>query len=121
MTNRTISLICCILSLALLSCRAQEWEKPGASEKDFEHINAACTRWATAHLPPQMRLVENEDAHTTPPAANCSGAGASIRCAMSGGQSVPPTVTSVDDNKPARDQAIRNCLTQNGWTPVKEK
>jgi hypothetical protein len=120
MNNRTVLPAICILVSMLLSGCAERWQKPGASQEDFQAMKSSCENSSRLRFPPMLRLVQNEDEHTTPITTTCSGAGAARVCSTSGGRYVPPTFSSVDDNKSARDQATRACFLENGWRPVKE-
>jgi len=59
--------------------------------------------------------------YTTPIQTTCNGYGYSVSCTQSGGQTYPPSYINVDQNQSTRQSAVRSCLLQAGWQPVKNK
>jgi hypothetical protein len=110
-------LLCAAL---LLSACAEKWEKPGATERDFDAAQSACFSYASARFPPRIRPVQIDNGYTTPVVTQCDNTRHSVSCIQQGGDYVPPTVIGVDDNEDARDADIRSCLYQNGWHPAKD-
>ena len=107
-------------ALVTLTGCAERWEKPGATEYEFNAMKAACSSRAAARFPPMMRQVQLTNGYTTPITTNCSGYGYSVTCNTTGGQYVPPVIISVDDNNGVRSQDTRSCFFENGWRPEKD-
>lgn len=119
--NKKLSWVFLFLTCALfLSGCAYRWQKPGATEQDFEAAKAACNAQAAAHFPPLMRPVQLNNGYTTPVTTDCHGHGNEVHCVTSGGQYVPPSTTFVDDNEAAREQDVHACFFQNGWQMMKD-
>jgi hypothetical protein len=118
MNRKMFFLTVCILSQTLLVGCAERWQKPGATDADFQDMKSTCGAQALARFPVVLRQMQAEEGHANPVVTKCSGSGASIRCTTSGGQYVPPRYLPVDDNKETRDRATRKCLIENGWRPV---
>jgi hypothetical protein len=94
-------------------------DKPGATSDEFEATKAACISRASARFPPMMRQVQIGTGYTTPMTTSCNGNGYgySMNCSTVGGQYVPPSALTVDDNSNARLQDVRSCFFENGWRP----
>lgn len=118
MKYRMFFFVPCAMVFLLLSGCAERWEKPGASDGDFQKMKAVCADKAMLHFPPIIRQIEIEGARMNPVVTSCSGSGVTMRCGTSGGQYTPPTYAPVDDNQTARDQDTRKCFFDNGWRPV---
>jgi len=120
MKNRLLFLTPCALVFILLSGCAERWEKPGASDADFQKTKAVCDDRAMLHFPISIRQIEIEGARMNPGVTNCtwSGSGGTMHCGTSGGQYEPPRFASVDDNQTARNQDVRKCFFDNGWHPA---
>lgn len=109
-----------LASTALMAGCVEKWDKPGATEAEFLQTKADCQGKAHSQYPPMMRQVQLTAGYTTPVTFNCYGYGYSQTCSQSGGQYVPPQMTTVDDNEFPRVFAVRECLRANGWSPVKD-
>jgi len=113
---KTALLLALVLASTLtLSGCADTWEKPGATQQEFEATKAACMSRAAARFPPMNRQVQIGNGYMTPVTTNCTGFGYSVNCLSTGGQYVPPSVITVDDNANARRQDTRSCFFENGW------
>lgn len=112
-------LLVAALSFTLSGC-AEKWEKPGATEMEFDAVRSVCTSQANLRFPPMMRQVQISNGYMTPEVTNCSGNDHFTNCRTTGGQYVPPSTMAVDDNEAGRNQDVRACLFENGWQPVKD-
>lgn len=106
----------CFLSLA--GC-ATKWSKPGATSAEFEATKGSCSARAYSRYQPIMTSIQIGSGYTTPLQTQCFGTGYNVQCTTTGGQYVPPTSMMVDQNNNARDQDIRACFFERGWTPDK--
>jgi uncharacterized lipoprotein len=109
-----------VLSILTLTGCAERWEKPGATEQDFDAMKVACSNLAAKHFPPMMRQVPITNGYTTPVTTTCNSHGDSVTCSTRGGDYVPPLLGAIDDNEESRDQAIRACFFEKGWRPAKD-
>jgi len=107
-----------LTALVFLGGCAQRWQKPGASDKDYQEMRASCEKWALERFPPSLREVAVDEGRITPIVTNCSGSGASLKCYTSGGRYISPTYMPVDDHQSLRDDETRACLIENGWSLV---
>lgn len=113
----TLALLCLAL---LLSACAERWEKPGATERDFDAMQSACFSYASARFPPLIRPLQIDEGHMTPIVTKCDRSDHSVSCSQRGGDYVPPTFIGIDDNGEAREADMRSCLYRNGWHPAKD-
>ena len=118
MNRKMFFLTICVLALTLFPACAERWQKPGATDADFQTMKSTCEARASTRFPFILGQIQTEEGHSNPMVTKCSGSGASTRCSTSGGQYMPPRYLPVDDNKEARDQATRKCLLENDWRPV---
>ncbi|MDP9128409.1 MAG: hypothetical protein M3N08_09150 [Pseudomonadota bacterium] len=102
--------------LALSAC-AEQWEKPGATARDFDAMQAACVSHASQKFPPLMRPIEVGQGYVTPAVTHCERNPYAVNCYQQGGTYVPPLLVDIDDNQDGRDADIRACLYANGWHP----
>ena len=119
--TKTINLLVLLAVACLLTSCAERWVKPGAGEQEFEATRASCVSQSYAHFPPLVREVLTRDAYTTPMHTNCNGNAYSVNCTTSGGQYVPASYGTVDDNEEARTQDVRACFFRNGWQLLKDE
>jgi hypothetical protein len=96
------------------------WEKPGGSTAEFEAMKGSCTARAYSQFPPMLQQIVLVAGYRTPIQTICTGYGAFVNCYTTGGEYVPPSTMTVDRNENVRDQAVRSCFFENGWTPVKK-
>jgi hypothetical protein len=112
-----------LLALCLTSC--YHWEKPGATEADFQRAQSICDAEAASQFPPNMREVVITPASVRPVTYNCNTVGdsyyANTTCAPTGGQYVPAVTQTVDDNSNARFDYGQACLFRNGWQKVRNR
>jgi hypothetical protein len=91
-----------ILALALGGC-ATKWSRPGATDAEFKSTEAACVSRAGARFMPEMQRIQitgGYSGYTTP-------------------MQIPPAFMDVDVNTGARNQDVRACFFEAGWTPDK--
>lgn len=108
-----------IVALLLVAGCAQRWEKPGATEADFEIAQSHCEARSQGQFPPAMMRTMSTAGYTTPVKTNCQNSGTNTNCNTTGGQYIPPTYRMVDQNEDARDRAVAACLLENGWHRAK--
>ncbi len=107
--------------LILCGCAVERWEKPGATQEEYEQTKTVCAKLATEKYPPMMRLQDRAESAIAPDFTVCSpDANGAVRCRKVGGVHAPPPVAAVDDNLADRNKVIHACLRQNGWHPVKQ-
>jgi hypothetical protein len=104
--------------IALLASCGPTWEKPGASQQDFEAAQAACEKQAEVKYPPLLHQILRHPAYTTPNRGACFGSPALIDCLQSQSIYVGPQIETVDDNAAPRIQNIQSCLREKGWRPT---
>ncbi len=108
-------------ALTLSGCAPQLWAKPGGTETEFEGTKAACNSQSYQQFPPMMQQVMTMQGHTNPMQTSCNGTGSFVNCYTTGGDYVPPVYMPVDQNQGARNSAVRSCLMNAGWVPVKNR
>jgi hypothetical protein len=113
---RKILWIC--VALLTASC-ATKWSKPGATEAEFEGTKSACSGRSYSQFPPAMQQVMIMTAYTTPLQTQCYGTGYAVNCNTTGGQYIPASYMTVDNNQVPRNAAVRSCFFERGWTPDK--
>jgi len=116
---RCASALTIAVSTLLVTACAERWTKPGASPQDFDAAQAACTSSATTLVPRQRQEVQTSPGYFMPMQTRCSGVGPTSNCYAGGGQYVAPATMTVDRNQGLRRAAVRACLQDNGWQPVK--
>ncbi|MFA4994197.1 MAG: hypothetical protein WC521_02710 [Bdellovibrionales bacterium] len=121
MKYRTFLLATCVLAFLFLSGCAEKWQKPGATEQDFEKMKLSCDNQALKRFPILLRQIQIEGERMTPFSTRCTGSGPTLSCSTSGGQYVPPTYAPMDDNRAAREAATRRCYIENGWHPAENE
>lgn len=100
---------------------AQRWAKLNGTESEFAATQSACNARSFSQFPPAMRQVMLMAGYTTPVQTNCFPMGYSVQCTTTGGQYIPPTYISIDDNASGRENATKSCLYSAGWRPAKNK
>jgi hypothetical protein len=109
-----------VLALSVAGC-TEYWAKPGAGEREFEVMRGQCNARGYQRFPPLVRTSLSQEGHYAPVTNRCVTKGNSTECTKTGGQWVPPSYTTVDDNERPRDEDIRSCFFENGWAPVEKK
>ncbi len=112
--------IAAFIGSLLLSGCAEKWIKPGATEEEFDAMNAACYSQAAQRFPPNMRTMEVEPAHISPRVTQCREFYRGYQCIEDGGYLVPPTYADIDLNRDPRAAETRACYYRNGWVPLKD-
>jgi hypothetical protein len=111
--------ILCICAALLTASCATKWTKPGATEAEFEGTKAACAGKAYSQFPPAPQQLLIMAGYMTPLQTQCFGSGYSMNCNTTGGQYIPPSYMTVDNNQSARNASVRGCFFEHGWTPEK--
>ena len=109
------------LMIVSISACTQYWAKPGGTSAEFDATKTACNGRSYAQFPPAFRQVMIMGAYTTPMQTTCTGFGYTTNCYTTGGQYVPATYMTVDDNESARSSSAVSCLYSAGWRPAKDK
>lgn len=104
-----------LVLVSLTAGCAEKWQKPGASDQDFQAMQAQCVAYANGRWPPALRQTLMFPGHWVPPVRSCDRRG---RCVLVGGYYEPPQYMLVDDNQGPRNQERRACYFANGWVPV---
>lgn len=108
-----------LFCLVILAGCATKWSKPGASPAEFEATKASCNSRAYSRFQPAMQSVQISSGYVTPVQTQCFGTGYNVQCTSTGGQYIPPASIMVDQNSNARNQDVRGCFFEQGWTPDK--
>lgn len=101
-----------ILVLLLAGCVTTQWEKPGATQSEYEQIKAVCMMEGMQRVPRVERMVQVSDGYYSE-GRNCQERG----CSRSGSYS-PPRFEMVDENDEMRNQIVKACFYRNGWQLV---
>jgi hypothetical protein len=109
--------LCLVMTMLICAC-APQWEKPGATQDDFNAAEEQCTKTAGQEYPPALHQVLKEGAYTTQNLNGCFGSPILADCLRSQSIIVPPTFETVDDNEKPRAGFIGSCLREKGWRPV---
>lgn len=115
--RRWAALVCL---LAVAGC-ATRWEKPGATAADFGAMTARCESRAYSRIRPAMQQVQVGSGYFTPLQTRCVDYGYTARCFQVGGEYVPPSFATIDNNADARAADVKACFFENGWSPVKDR
>ena len=92
------------------------WVRPGATPGMRDAAIARCEAVGYANIPPNMVSYQSGGGYTTPRERRCRTDGNGVeRCTTTGGDHRPPTYSTRDTNKPARDAIFRDCMYQDGW------
>jgi hypothetical protein len=110
-----------LIAAALGAGCTQYWAKPGASERDFEVMRGQCNARSYQRFPPLVRQTVSQQGHYTPVTSKCETKGSTTECTKTGGNWVPPSYSTVDDNERPREEDTRACFFENGWAPVEKK
>ncbi len=113
------ALAACLLVVMLSAC--SHWEKPGATEADFEAAKAACNARGFARFPPANQQIASS--YSTPSHTSCTTTGsaymATTDCTTTPG--FTPDPITVDQNQSARNADYRACMYENGWSNVRNR
>ena len=113
-------IICLLAGVVLLASCAEKWEKFGATGQEFDGMKASCASRAYSMFPPAIQQIQLSSGYMTPVSMSCSYIGYMQNCVQTGGQYVAPVTMALDNNEGGRNQSIRSCFFQNGWTPAKK-
>jgi len=99
------------------------WNKPGATQDDFNRDSAQCNSSAYSQFPPAMRTVRPAVTGMQMPGqsqTDCDVNGNHASCTTTGGGTTTLPVfipgQDVDDNANARQSAWQSCMYSNGWS-----
>lgn len=106
-----------VMVLLLAAC-AEQWQKPGASEMDFEATRTICTSRANMRFPPRLRQIWVDSGFRSPIVTRCYERLYSFACRSYDGYYFPPRPITIDENAEPRHEDVRACLFENGWRPV---
>ncbi len=120
MTARWGALVLIPVLLPMAGC-TQYWAKPGGTQEQFAVTKSACQAQSYAQFPPAPQQVMLTAGYTTPQQSTCSGNGYMVNCYTTGGQYMPPTYVTLDQNSGARDSGFQSCLMNAGWRLAKNK
>lgn len=106
-------MVLALLLLGLAGCSRTVWQKPGATQSEYEQIKAACMLEGIRNVPQDNRTVLLSDGvqYTTD---KCHK-GHECRTIT---HFTPPQYGVRDMNENIRDQVMRACMFRNGWTEV---
>lgn len=110
-----------LAAVGLSDCSPQIWAKPNGTSSEFEGTKAACIGQSYSQFPPMPQQIMVNAGYTTPMQTSCSGGGYSVSCFTTGGNFVPPSYVTIDQNQTARNSSFRSCLMTAGWQPVKNQ
>jgi hypothetical protein len=102
------------VAVSLSACASPVWEKPNATQAEWQQTKAECMIEAAQRAPAKDVLVPIAGSSFT--SENCDKHG---RNCIEYSSTTPPTVEQVDTNVPLRDQETKPCLTRKGWMEVK--
>ena len=104
-----------LTALVLLAGCAQRWEKPGATEAEFDRDLRRCEARALERHPPRLERRMISGGYFAPPRTRCHGHGKHRRCRTVPGRYMPPVWGDVDLNRGARRGELELCLREHGW------
>ena len=107
-----------LFALICLTGCAERWVKPGASQAEFDAMQAGCTARGYARFPPLPQLVQTSPGVVMPMVTQCRQGRNGPVCYPVGGGYAPPSYVTVDSNLPGRSAEIRACFFENGWLPA---
>ncbi|MDD5586250.1 MAG: hypothetical protein PHY92_04750 [Alphaproteobacteria bacterium] len=105
--------------LLIAAACAATWQKPGASEQEFDASDAACQNRAHDRFPPLYRYTLQGGRYRSPlivPFCNRDNPG--VACRTLSGDYVFPSMAGSDGNLDARWNDYQACLLQHGWQPT---
>ena len=104
--NRVLILIA--TGFVLSACTQTVFVKPGAAPGEWQQTKAACLLEGAQKVPlPTAYYIEPASSYES---TNCHNS----RC-TSYSSFTPPSVQSVEQHSPLRDEVIKACLARNGW------
>jgi hypothetical protein len=89
------------------------WTKPGASTEAFTAAQADCQTQARSHVPPMMHMMQAGSGTPAPIEVECHPEGGATNCI---GHYVKPATMLIDRRESDRQQYVRSCLMQSGWS-----
>ncbi|MCK8787521.1 hypothetical protein M0638_24420 [Roseomonas sp. NAR14] len=111
---RSRAVLLAMILPALPGCTS--WVRPGATPAMRDAAIARCEAVGYANIPPNMVSYQSGGGYTTPRERRCRTDGNGVeRCTTTGGEYRPPTYSTRDTNKPAREAIFRDCMYRDGW------
>ena len=129
--NRAVALFSVAVAGLLSGCATYQWEKPGATQADFNRDNYECQTEAARTYPTTVVQVPISSGYTMPSNTSCTthgtayGSGNTVYgnsntdCTTTPGQTVAPATVPIDENANNRSNAFHNCLVARGWSLVR--
>ena len=99
------------MMLAVTLCGCATWEKPGATQADFDADKSRCTAQSFQGFPVAMT---GGSTYTPPAQTNCYNYGNMTRCTTTGGTPVAAGYP-FDANVVGRENAFNSCMYQAGY------
>jgi len=130
--HRLMLIAALLLSVVLTGC--MRWQKPGATQADFETDKTECNREGLSNYPIDYEKQQVANGYTAPIVTNCNigvqdqgysqnpylyapqTQSSDISCVTTGGQYVPPQYATIDVNQANRNDYMKICLTADGWS-----
>jgi hypothetical protein len=106
--------IAATIAVSLSACASPVWEKPNATQAEWEQTKTDCLIEATQRVPVKDAFVPVAGSSSTSESCDRHGRNCTEYSSFT-----PPTIEQVDTNAPLRDQVARSCLTRKGWVEVK--
>ena len=103
-----------ILAVLLLASCA-EWERPGATPQMRDAAVARCEAAAFSKIPTELVTVQTDRGGWVPGSRECRGEGERRRCTEREGYYRQPTYGQRDQNRPAREAMVGDCMRRDGW------
>ena len=99
----------------LLTASCAEWERPGATPQMRDAAVARCEAQAFAKVPTELVTVQTDSGGWVPPSRSCRGEGDRRRCTETAGYYRQPSFAQRDQNRPAREAMVNDCMRSDGW------
>lgn len=121
------------LAVLMTGCAQYQWQKPGATQSEFNRDSYDCQMEAARAYPSAIVVQQLTAGYTTPATTNCYGSGSaygvggtvygnsSTNCTTTPGQVVPPQTYTADANAGNRKQATQACMNARGYELVRVK
>ncbi|WP_376096485.1 hypothetical protein ACE7GA_04955 [Roseomonas sp. CCTCC AB2023176] len=98
---------------AVASCA--EWERPGATPQQRDAALARCEAAAYSKMPAELVTVQTDAGGWVPARRECRGEGDRRRCTETAGYYRQPSYGQRDQNRPAREAMVSDCMRRDGW------
>lgn len=116
--------------LALQGCAQYQWQKPGATQADFNRDAYQCHAQAAQLYPAVMVSQQLTSGYVAPATTNCSTTATANRafgtvygtgnttCTTTPGAQIQPVVYTTDANSDNRTRAANGCMIARGYQMV---